>query len=803
MKNRILSFVLSLLFIFTLLPINIFAYETKTNQQRVVVEPQWNEKDIQDIYNLLNKDNNEFESLFDFEAMKNLYKEHGKNSFQTLAKSANVNGGLEIENLRAANLRINNVQQNINPDILKIKHELIVKVNLKNFIDQDGHKNMNIFEGNSPKIVIQKLRYDESGKEVSEGTPITRTITQAGEVSLGETEAYYLVNNEIRLYHYAHDFQSEKFKFNLKEFYSNGSYKDGDKQLVFDYDIYQVAASKIKLELPDGVELKDNPIGRFTGRTKAGKEKVVRYYLPKAGGETIIRSDSGNQRLLNPSIYLPNLDDVYLNTIKLEGQTNENTITCVLKNGSSKTFKVSTSGNFVDGWTIKLLPEDSFTVTFDAKGGSPKPRPQVVQKNKTATEPEAPKKKNFIFQGWFKEGEDSKFEFSTPISGDTSLEARWKQVTYGPFNPDGPGEEPQIPDTDKDQYVTVMFEAGDNGKLIMPGASPEKLVKKVAYKVLKDTLWTETGITLPQTQGDPKEKYELDKWNKDIPSTGMVSEAETFKASFKEKVVPNPPTPPQPPTPPTPPPQPPIPPMPPQPPTPPIPHIPNRGGLIVRPYIGRRSDSVEMEEGIHYIYIRGYEDKTIRPEGRVSRAEAVTMILRLAGKDLSNKKKLDFVDTPSGWYNGALNKAVELNMLLADGKKLRPNAPMTRGEFAYALSILDTKNDAKSPYPDIRGHKFEDAINQEYGNGRIDGYLDGTFKPDDYLSRAEAAKLLNHYAKRKVSESGLRLVKDKVKVFPDIDASHWAYYEIVEAGHTHRYRRPLNSLDETWIEILE
>lgn len=160
MKNRILSFVLSLLFVLTLLPINIFAYGTKTNQQRLVVEPQWNEKDIQDVYNLLNKDDKEFESLFDFEAMKNLYKEHGKNSFQSLVKSANKNGGLEIENLRAGNLRMNHVNQNIDPDILKIKHELIVKVNLKNFIDQSGHKNMDIFHENSPKIVIQKLKYD-------------------------------------------------------------------------------------------------------------------------------------------------------------------------------------------------------------------------------------------------------------------------------------------------------------------------------------------------------------------------------------------------------------------------------------------------------------------------------------------------------------------------------------------------------------------------------------------------------------------------------------------------------------------
>jgi len=798
MKNRILSFVLSLLFLLTLLPINIFAYETKINQQRLVVEPQWNEKDIQDVYNLLNKDNKEFESLFDFEAMKNLYKERGKNSFQTLAKSANKNGGLEIENLRAANLRINNVQQNINPDILKIKHELIVKVNLKNFINQNGHKNMDIFEGNSPKIVIQKLKYDENGREVSVGAPITKTINQAGEVSLGETEAYYVVNNEIRFYHYAHDFQSEKFKFNLKEFYSNGSYKEGNKQLVFDYDIYQVAASKIKLELPDGVELKENPIGLFTGRTKDRKEKVVRYYLPKAGGETIIRSDSGNQRLLNPSIYLPNLDDVYLNTIKLEGQTNENTISCVLNDDTSRTFKVSTSGNFVDGWTIILLPENSFTVTFDAKGGSPTPRPQVVEKNGTAREPEAPKKENFSFQGWFKAGEESKFNFSTPISGDTRLEAKWKQVTYGPFNPDGPGGEPQIPDTDKDQYVTVMFEAGANGKLIMPGISPETLVKKVAYKVLKDTLWTETEITFPQTQGDPKDKYELDKWDKNIPSTGMISGAETFKASFKEKVAPNPPTPPTPPTPPQP---------NPQPEPSPQPYIPEKDEDLHSgsephwiPVVHRQE---EIEKGIHYIYIYGYEDKTIRPEGKLTRAEAVAMLLRLIGEDLSNKAKLDFVDTPSAWYNGALNAAMKKKLLICDGNKLRPNDPITRGEFAYALSKVDSMNDVKSPYMDIRGHVFEDAINQEYGNGRIKGYPDGTFKPDNNLTRAEAATLLNNFAKRKVTKSGLIYVKDKVKVFPDIDESHWAYYEIVEAGHTHRYERPSHTLDETWIEILE
>ncbi len=211
----------------------------------------------------------------------------------------------------------------------------------------------------------------------------------------------------------------------------------------------------------------------------------------------------------------------------------------------------------------------------------------------------------------------------------------------------------------------------------------------------------------------------------------------------------------------------------------------------------------DIEKGIHYIYIYGYEDKTIRPEGKLTRAEAVAMLLRLVGEDLSNKAKLDFVDTPSAWYNGALNAAMKKKLLIADGNRLRPNDPITRGEFAYALSKVDSMNDAKAPYMDIRGHVFEEAINQEYGNGRIKGYPDGTFKPDNNLTRAEAATLLNNFAKRRVTKSGLIYVKDKVKVFPDIDESHWAYYEIVEAGHTHRYERPSHTLDETWIEILE
>ena len=214
--------------------------------------------------------------------------------------------------------------------------------------------------------------------------------------------------------------------------------------------------------------------------------------------------------------------------------------------------------------------------------------------------------------------------------------------------------------------------------------------------------------------------------------------------------------------------------------------------------------SKEMETGRHYKYLYGYVDKTVRPEGMITRSEAAALIARLANLDMSDKTKPNFKDTPSAWYNSAINAMVSRNLMFADKNgNFRPNEPITRGEFARALYYIDKKNDKVAPFADVKGHEFEEAINQAYGNDRIAGYPDGTFKPNAKIQRAEAARILNQYAGRNVNLVGMANVKRDLVRFTDINESHWAYCEVMEAANSHEYQREKGTLAETWLRILD
>lgn len=161
-------------------------------------------------------------------------------------------------------------------------------------------------------------------------------------------------------------------------------------------------------------------------------------------------------------------------------------------------------------------------------------------------------------------------------------------------------------------------------------------------------------------------------------------------------------------------------------------------------------------------------------------------------------------DTASAWYNSAINIMVKKDLMFADkDSNFRPNQPITRGEFARAIYYIDKKNDKIAPFADVKGHEFEEAINQAYGNGRIAGYEDGTFRPDAYIQRAEAARILNQYVHRNVTLEGLSGVKKDLIHFTDISESHWAYCEIMEAANSHEYQRAKGSIPETWTKIIE
>ena len=192
----------------------------------------------------------------------------------------------------------------------------------------------------------------------------------------------------------------------------------------------------------------------------------------------------------------------------------------------------------------------------------------------------------------------------------------------------------------------------------------------------------------------------------------------------------------------------------------------------------------EAPKAKHGAYIYGYGDDCFRPNGKISRAEAASMIAYLAGLDMNQKDKANFADTPSAWYNAAINAMVKNNLMLADKNgNFRPNEPITRAEFARALAGIDKKSDRVASFTDVKGHEFEDAINQAFGNGHIVGYPDGTFRPDGAITRAEAVTILNHYDGRSMDKQDLQKIRMNFKSFKDVEERHWAYVQILLAAN--------------------
>ena len=222
-----------------------------------------------------------------------------------------------------------------------------------------------------------------------------------------------------------------------------------------------------------------------------------------------------------------------------------------------------------------------------------------------------------------------------------------------------------------------------------------------------------------------------------------------------------------------------------------------------------KEEKTKVVKEAHIAYIMGYPDNTVRPNNTLTRAEAVAMVTRLSKLDLSNNSRAPYADLKDkAWYLPNINAGLKAGMLDADEKgNLRPNEPVTRGEFVKMIAAIDEAGNEKAPFNDIAGHKYEKEINQLYSNKRIFGYEDGSYKPDAFLTRAEAASILNRVFNRVTDAEALKGFEDKIHKFSDLDKSAWYYYEMVEATNNHEsetrngkdsYNRDL----ERWIKLL-
>ena len=218
----------------------------------------------------------------------------------------------------------------------------------------------------------------------------------------------------------------------------------------------------------------------------------------------------------------------------------------------------------------------------------------------------------------------------------------------------------------------------------------------------------------------------------------------------------------------------------------------------------------------HYGYIIGYPvdyytgqpttdqtKKPVRPEGKITRAEVATIYFRMLTDESRTKfwsQNSGYSDVKAGdWFNNAVSTLSNAGIIAGyeDGS-FRPNGYITRAEFAtIAARFFDVTYNGKDLFPDISGHWAKDYINQAANKGFVNGYEDGTFKPDRNITRAEAVTLVNRTLDRHPDKN--HFTKDML-VWPDnMDQTKWYYADMQEATNSHTYQMKENS-DKTKYE---
>ena len=206
----------------------------------------------------------------------------------------------------------------------------------------------------------------------------------------------------------------------------------------------------------------------------------------------------------------------------------------------------------------------------------------------------------------------------------------------------------------------------------------------------------------------------------------------------------------------------------------------------------------------HFAYVIGYQDGTVRPMNNIDRAEVAAIFFRLLKPEIreSNLTKINsFSDVDAGaWYNTAVSTMASLGIIQGrTGTTFDPNAPITRAEFAVICARFDTGlTNGDSNLTDIAGHWAEAEIERAVTLGWIQGYEDGTFRPDALITRAEAMTLINRVLNRlQENESDLL---DSMNVWPDNQPGTWYYLAVQEATNSHDFERKANT-HEHWTEL--
>ena len=208
----------------------------------------------------------------------------------------------------------------------------------------------------------------------------------------------------------------------------------------------------------------------------------------------------------------------------------------------------------------------------------------------------------------------------------------------------------------------------------------------------------------------------------------------------------------------------------------------------------------------HIAYIHGYPDGHIHPLDNITRAEASALLYRLLREDIRLEHQTtenSFKDVPANaWYASAVSTLARLGVLSGrTPDTFAPNAPITRAEFTTICARLDqSESAAERVFSDIGGHWAEQYILRAAALGWTRGYPDGSFRPQNSITRAEAITMINRVLGRSPGSKDDLL--PGMKVWPDNPETAWYYLSVQEATNGHSARRKADG-HEKWIALTE
>lgn len=455
-------------------------------------------------------------------------------------------------------------------------------------------------------------------------------------------------------------------------------------------------------------------------------------------------------------------------------------------------------------------------VIFDTQGHGVAPKGQNLAEDRKAGEPDAPCELGYDFGGWYKEAAcETPWDFENDVILETRAEpltlyAKWTPTPYAityeldggenaAGNPAGytiESETVTLASPEKEGHTFLGWTEGDGetpsiSQTIPQGSTGDKIyTAQWAVNTYPVTFDIQGHGTAPEAQTvrwggkaavpeKPTESgWQFGGWYKEAAcetawdfEAETVTEAVTLYAKWTRKTISRPS----------------------------IPKPPEEQEIGDTPVPVAPYPELEREE--HFAYIVGYPDGSVRPEGYITRAEAVTVFFRLMTEDSRTAHWSDediFPDADAEkWYHNAVSTAARAGLVSGlPGGLFGGEREVTRAEFAVVAARFLSEEDAPdSGFADLTGHWAKAEVDRAVAAGWIKGCDDGLFHPDDLITRAQVMALVNRMLGRVPNPEGMH---PEMRLWPDNGTDAWYYGDVQEATNSHRYDRTDPDGPETW-----